>query len=131
MGLLPSPLSESINTVSRKGKEKEGDASLPINRTKNVFLGERSLSFQRGAVGLVVSWAISIDELGFAGSNVSISTKIPPICIYLVSCLIVGREVDDRRILDGLPGVFDSLVHRFGVERAVRTIIGIIFEEVA
>jgi hypothetical protein len=36
--------------------------------------------------------------------------------------------VDDRGVLDGLPGVFDSLVRRFGVDRAVRTIVGVVFE---
>jgi hypothetical protein len=41
----------------------------------------------------------------------------------------VGREVDDRGVWDGLEGVFDSLVRRFGVERAVRTIVGVVFEE--
>jgi len=41
----------------------------------------------------------------------------------------VGREVDDRGVWDGLEGVFDSLVRRVGVERAVRTIVGVVFEE--
>ena len=41
----------------------------------------------------------------------------------------IGREVDDRGVWDGLEGVFDSLVRRVGVERAVRTIVGVVFEE--
>ena len=41
----------------------------------------------------------------------------------------LGRETDDRGVLDGLEGVFDSLVRRFGVERAVRTVIGVVFED--
>jgi hypothetical protein len=42
--------------------------------------------------------------------------------------LIAGREGDQKGVLDGLDGVFDSLVRRFGVERAVRTIVGVVFE---
>jgi hypothetical protein len=42
--------------------------------------------------------------------------------------LIVGRETDQRGVLDDLEGVFDSLVRRLGVDRAVRTIIGVVFE---
>ena len=83
MELLPTPLSASITTVSRKGKEREADRSLSMGRARQLFLGERSLSFQRGAVGVVVSWDIPIDELGFAGSNVSIATKIPSTCTPL------------------------------------------------
>ena len=37
--------------------------------------------------------------------------------------------MDERGVWDGLEGTFDSLVRRFGVERAVRTIVGVVFEE--
>jgi hypothetical protein len=42
---------------------------------------------------------------------------------------MAGREIDDRGVLDGLPGVFESLVRRVGVETAVRTIVGVLFQE--
>jgi hypothetical protein len=41
----------------------------------------------------------------------------------------VGRDGDERGVLDGLDGMFDSLVRRFGVERAVKTLVGVIFED--
>jgi hypothetical protein len=49
---------------------------------------------------------------------------------YILSrlALIVGREGDQKGVLDDLDGVFDSLVRRFGVERAVRTIVRVVFE---
>ena len=37
--------------------------------------------------------------------------------------------MDDRGALDGLSGVFDSLLRMFGVDRAVCTIVGVVFEE--
>jgi hypothetical protein len=41
----------------------------------------------------------------------------------------IGRDGDERGVLDGLDGIFDSLVRRFGVERAVKTLMGAIFED--
>ena len=43
--------------------------------------------------------------------------------------LMKGRDGDESGVLDKLFGVFDSLVRRFGVDRAVRTIVGVVFEE--
>jgi hypothetical protein len=43
--------------------------------------------------------------------------------------MVLGRDVDDSGVLDELTGVFDSLVRRFGVERAVKTVVGVIFED--
>lgn len=70
-----------MNIVSRKGKERATDTSLPPHRAKKLWLGERSISFSRGAIGIVISWDIIIDPQGFAGSNISIATTLPQYCI--------------------------------------------------
>jgi hypothetical protein len=129
--LLPEYISSSIKHISsEKGKEVESDTYLPRHRGKRLWLGERSISFQRGSLGIIISWDIIIDSLGFAGSKLSIATKFSQNCNSLFeNDLQLGRDVDDRGVLDGLPGVFDSLVRRFGVDRAVRTIVGVVFEE--
>jgi hypothetical protein len=129
--LLPEYISSSIKHIlSEKGKEVESDTYLPRHRGKRLWLGERSISFQRGSLGIIISWDIIIDSLGFAGSKLSIATKFSQNCNSLFdNDSWLGRDVDDRGVLDGLPGVFDSLVRRFGVDRAVRTIVGVVFEE--
>jgi hypothetical protein len=79
---LPRYISSSINLISSdKGKEVESDTSLPPHRRKRLWLGERSISFQRGSLGIIISWDIIIDLLGFAGSKVSIATKFSQNCI--------------------------------------------------
>lgn len=42
---------------------------------------------------------------------------------------MIGHDIDERGVLDGLAGIFDSLVRRNGVEKAVRTIVNVVFEE--
>jgi hypothetical protein len=84
--LLPSSVAGAINPVSRKGKEREGMGVLPPHRGKQLYLGERNISFQRGALGVIVSWDIIFDSLGFAGSKLSLSSKIPTNCTSLQGC---------------------------------------------
>ena len=83
LDLLPSSLSSSIRIVSKKGKEREGSMSLPISRIRRLFYGERSITFQRGAVAIVISWDIKIDSLGFAGSDLAVAPRIPLNCISI------------------------------------------------
>lgn len=78
--LLPESVSSVISLVSRKGKEKEGAKTLPLHRMKRFWLGARSITFQRRALGIVISWDIKFDEAGFAQSHISLSTKIPQTC---------------------------------------------------
>ena len=70
-----------MSVVSRKGKERESDISLPTHRANKLWLGERSISFRRGVVGIVVSWDIIIDSQGFAGSHLSITSTVPQNCM--------------------------------------------------
>ena len=78
--LVPTVVSASMNIVSRKGKERESDTSLPTRRAKKLYLGERSISFSRGSVKIIVSWDIRIDDEGFAGSKLSIASVVPRNC---------------------------------------------------
>jgi hypothetical protein len=79
---LPQYISASINLISSdKGKEVESDTLLPSHRRKRLWFGERSISFQRGSIGIIISWDIIIDSLGFAGSKLSIATKFSQNCI--------------------------------------------------
>jgi hypothetical protein len=89
--LLPPALAATINTVSRKGKEREGETTLSIHRVQRLLLGERSITFQRDAVGLTVSWDIKVDSLGFAGSNLSIATKMPSNCMPSFGLFLMYR----------------------------------------
>jgi hypothetical protein len=73
-------VSASMNIVSRKGKERESDTSLPTHRAKKLYLGERSISFSRGSTRIIVSWDIIIDGEGFAGSKLSIAIVVPRNC---------------------------------------------------
>jgi hypothetical protein len=83
LNLLTPSLLSTINTVSRKGKEREGTTSLPVARLKRLFYGERAITFQQGVTAVIISWNIKIDPLGFAGSDLSIATKFPSNCNYL------------------------------------------------
>jgi len=75
--------SSTMQIVSRKGKERASDSSLPIHRAKKLWLGERSISFHRGAVGIVIIWDIVLDDLGFAGSKLSLASSLPQNCTPL------------------------------------------------
>jgi hypothetical protein len=66
----------TMHLVSRKGKQCASDSSLPLHCAKKVWLGERAIIFRRGAVGVVVTW----DNLGFAGSKVSVALSVPRDC---------------------------------------------------
>jgi hypothetical protein len=79
--LLSPAHAATMQLVSRKGKERASDSALPPHRSKKLWLGERAIALRRGAVGIVVSWDIVIDELGFAGSKVSVASSFPPDCI--------------------------------------------------
>jgi len=78
--LLSPAHSSTMQIVSRKGKARASDASLAIYRAKKLWLGERSISFHRGAVGIVIIWDIVPDDLGFAGSKLSIASSLPQHC---------------------------------------------------
>lgn len=78
--LLSPAHAATMQLVSRKGKERAADAALPLHRSKRLWLGERAIVFRRGSVGIVVSWDIVIDELGFAGSKVSVASSFPLDC---------------------------------------------------
>jgi len=81
--LITPSLSASMNFISRKGKERETDLSLPFYRAKKLWLGERSISFHRESIGIVVSWNIIIDSQGIAASNLSIASTVPKNCISI------------------------------------------------
>ena len=42
----------------------------------------------------------------------------------------LGRQLDEAGVFNSLHGVFDSLVRKFGVEKAVRILVKVIFENV-
>jgi hypothetical protein len=81
--LMSSAHSATINTISKKGKQRESESTLSTRRAKRLWLGERSISFQQGSIGIVISWEIIIDDDGFAGSNIFLSSKIPAQCNIL------------------------------------------------
>jgi hypothetical protein len=82
---LSGHISATITLISSdKGKERESDTSLPAHRGKRLWLGERNISFQRGSMGIVVAWDIVIDDLGFAGSKLSLATKFSQNCVALL-----------------------------------------------
>lgn len=78
--LLSPARAATMHLVSRKGKERASESSLLLRRAKKVWLGERAIDFWRGAVGVVVTWDIIVDDLGFAGSKVSVASSVPRDC---------------------------------------------------
>ena len=127
--LLSPSISSTLMPISRKGKERAGSTNLSSTRLKRLWLGERNITFQRGPIGLVVRWDIRIDSLGFAESHLTLATKLPQECTFTeIIVLILGREADEKGVLDSLDGVFDSFVRKFGVEKAVQGIVGVVFE---
>lgn len=48
--------------------------------------------------------------------------------VHRVIVLILGRDADEKAVLDSLDGVFDSFVRKFGVEKAIQGIVGVVFE---
>jgi len=93
--LLPAPVSSTLTPVSRKGKERAGDTTrLPFHRAKKLWTGERAIAFQHGPLGVVVSWDIVIDAQGFAGTSVSIVSKVPLSCTFRPPFCVEGKETD-------------------------------------
>ena len=94
--LLPPTLRSTLKPVSRKGKEREVDTTLPPHRTKCLWAGERTISFRQGPLWITISWDIIINTEGFAASKVTIASKVPLNCtsrsdVVKVNCRAGGR----------------------------------------
>lgn len=80
-------------------------------------LGRQTLRLEKGGVGLLVTWIIDFDWIGNARSHVSACAAFPA----------SWRDRDDTNAFDHAGELFELFLRRFGVRRAVATMVELMF----